>query len=192
LRLSIALLLVLAAAGLSGQVFVVGMGGAAALSGASVVRAAPASASNYDPKVGTALNFAAGYHFNDWVSAQAGYVWNRNLLITRQLTAGIFFEQQQQRAQHAIAFDAMLYFRARSSRLRPYLSAGPGVVRVLDQHKAGLRVAVGIDVKLRTGWFARYSFSEMASGNPFAEQLNPPASGRLMNFQNLFGIGKVF
>ena len=166
------------------------MGGAAALSGASVVTAA--AAANYDPKVGAALNLAVGYHFNEWVSAQAGYIWNRNRIITTQLAAPVFSQTEAERAQHAISFDGMVYFRPRADRLRPYLSAGPAVVSVLDQRKLGLRVAVGIDIQLRAGWAFRYSFSEVMTANPFAETLRPAAKGRLMNFQNLFGVVKVF
>lgn len=174
------------------QVFVAGLAGTAALSGASVIRAAPPTAANYDPKVGLAANIAVGYHFNDWVSAQAGYIWNRNLLITSQLAGTVFSQSETTHTQTAAAFDAMLYFRPRPSRLRPYLSAGLGVVNVLDEYTAGLRVAVGIDVSLGKGWGLRYSFSEMVSANPFATALRPPAAGKLMNFQNLFGVMKTF
>lgn len=174
------------------QVFVAGLAGTAALSGGSVIRAAPSAAANYDPTAGLAANIAVGYHFNDWVSAQAGYIWNRNLLTTSQLAGPVFSKSENIRTQHAVAFDAMLYFRPRASHFRPYLSAGPGVVSVLNERKAGLRVAVGIELLLRKGWGVRYSFSEMMSANPFAAALNPPAGGKLMNFQNLFGVVKTF
>jgi hypothetical protein len=174
------------------QVFVSALGGSAALSGASVIRATPPAAANYDPKVGPAVQIAVGYHFNDWVSAQTGYSWNRNLVTTRQLAGTVFSQSEQLRAEHAVAFEAMLYFRPRASRLRPYLSAGPSVVSLLKQRTAGLRVAVGIDIALRGGWGVRYNFSEMVSANPFAQALNPPAGGKLMNFQNLFGVVKRF
>ena len=138
------------------------------------------------------MNIAVGYHFNDWVSAQAGYIWNRNLLTISQLAGTAFSQSENTRTQTAVAFDALLYFRPRASRYRPYLSSGLAVVSVLNEFKAGLHVAVGIDLPLRKGWGVRYSFSEMMSANPFAAALNPPAGGRLMNFQNLFGVVKTF
>ena len=174
----------------SAQAFVAGLGGASALSGASAVDAS--AAANYNPKVGPAANFAMGYHFNDWVSAQAGYIGSSNHIISSQLSAGAFSKTENTRAQHAVSFDAMLYFRARTDRVRPYLSAGPALVGLLDQRTLGLRVAVGVDVRLRPGWGFRYSFSEMMTANPLAAALRPPAGGRLMNFQNLFGIVKTF
>lgn len=172
--------------------FVTGLGGTSALSGASVVRAVPPAAANYDPAVGLAANIAVGYHFNDWLSTQAGYIWNRNLLTSNQLAGGSFSQSKTTRTQTAVAVDAMLYFRQRASRFRPYLSAGPAIVSVLNEHRAGLRVAVGIDISLRNGWGIRYSFSEMISANPLAAALSPPAGGKLMNFQNLFGVIKTF
>lgn len=138
------------------------------------------------------VNIAVGYHFNDWVSAQAGYSWNRNLLIVSQLAGTVFSQSENARGQNAVAVEAMLYFCPRANRLRPYLSAGPAVVSFPNERSAGLRVAVGIDVSLRRGWGVRYSFSEMMSSNPFAKDLNPPAAAKLMNFQNLFGVVKTF
>ncbi len=157
-----------------------------------MIRANPPAAANYDPKVGPAAQLAVGYHFNDWISAQTGYSWNRNLLTIRQLTGTAFSQSEAVRVEHAVALEAMLYFRPRASRLRPYLSAGPAVVSLLNQRTAGLRVAVGIDISLRGGWGVRYNFSEMASANPFAQALSPPSGGKLMNFQNLFGVVKRF
>ena len=138
------------------------------------------------------MNIAVGYHFNDWVSAQADYSWNRNLLIVSQLAGTSFSQSENTRGQNAVAVEAMLYFRPRASRLRPYLSAGPAVVSLLNERTSGLRVAVGMDVSLHRGWGLRYSFSEMMSSNPFAKALDPPAAGKLMNFQNLFGVVKTF
>jgi opacity protein-like surface antigen len=178
-------------------VFVAGVGGSAALSSASVVQGTLPAAANYDPKVGPAVNVGVGYHFNDWVSAQAGYIWNRNRVIASELAGSAFSRVETTPNQHAVAFDALLYFRSRESRLRPYLSAGPALVNVElggsdSERRLGWRVAVGIDIALHDGWGFRYTFSEMISGNPFAKTLNPPAAGRLMNFQNLFGVIKTF
>lgn len=166
------------------------MAGTAALSSASAVRAN--AAANYDTKVGPAINVALGYHFSDWVSAQAGYAWNRNRFIVSQLAGSTFSQSENTAGQSALTAEAMLYFRPRASRLRPYLSAGPAFLSLPNEQTAGLRVAVGIDVRWRRGWGVRYSFGEVMSSNPFAKTLNPPAAGKLMNFQSLFGVTKTF
>lgn len=176
----------------SAQAFVAGLGGAAALSNGAAASAQPVGASNYDSKVGPAFSFEGGYHFNDWISVQAGYIWNRNRVIATEVAGATYLQEQATRGQSAISGDLMLYFRARSSRVRPYLSAGPAWVHLLSQDKLGLRVAVGVDLMARSGWGFRYSFSEVASTNPLAAALRPPAGGKLMNFQNLFGVVKVF
>ncbi len=171
-----------------------GLGGAAALSNSAAASAQPVvSASNYDAKLGPAWNAGVGYHIDDWFSVQAGYIWNRNRIIASQVIGAAFLQKEDVRTQHAIAADVMLYFRPRTSRIRPYLSAGPAWVRMLSQNKPGLRVAVGVDLmSRRTGWGFRYSFSEMTSANPFGKALQPPGQRRLMNFQNIFGVIKTF
>ena len=170
--------------------FVTGLGGVAILSGASAIRAG--AASNYDAKIGPAANIAIGYHFNDWFSAQAGYIWNQNRLVTNQLSGSALAQSESIRIQHAASFDALVYFRARPSRVRPYLSAGPAIVSILNRPKPGLRIAVGMDVRVRPGWGFRYSFSEMTTTNSFSAALQPPASAKLMNFQHLFGVIRIF
>ena len=174
------------------QLFVSGLAGTTALSGGSVVRAVPPAAATYDPKLGSAANIAVGYHFNDWVSAQAGCIWNRNRVIVSQLAGTAFSQSENTRGQNAVAVEAMLYFRPRQSHLRPYLSVGPAMVIFPNENLAALRVAAGIDIGLGRGWAVRYNFSETISSNPFARDLNPAASGKLMNFQNLFGVVKTF
>ena len=127
------------------QVFVTGLGGVSALSGAAAAQANPPAASSYDPKIGAAFNVAAGYHINDWFSVQSGYIWNRNQVITSELAAGgILVQHSAVRGQSALGADLQLYFRPRTSWLRPYLSAGPAWVHILSQNKPGLRVAVGL------------------------------------------------
>jgi hypothetical protein len=174
------------------EMFVTGLAGTAALSGKSIIQAAPLSAANYEPAVGPAANVAAGWHFNDWFSAQGSYIWNRNRVTFNSLAGNSLTSTRNTHAQHAVSLDAMMYFRPSASRLRPYLSAGPGFMIALDEHKPALRVAVGIDIAVHDGWKFRYSFSEMMSGNPFAERLVRPATGSLMIFQNLFGFVKTF
>ena len=175
------------------QFHVAGLGGFAALSGAAAAQANPPATSSYNPKVGSAFQLAAGYHFNDWFSVQCGYVGNRNSVVASELAGGVLVQQNAERTMHAVGAEAQLYFRSRSSWVRPYLSAGPAWVRIAGQNRLGLRVAVGADLMhRRTGWGFRYTFSEMQSGNPLGEALRPAATSRLMNFQNLFGIVKQF
>jgi hypothetical protein len=174
------------------QVFVTGLGGAAALSNAASASANPISSANYNAFVGPAFNVAAGYHLNDWFSVQAFYIWNRNRVVTTQVASASFQQLESTRRQDAVGTDALLYFRPRRSRIRPYLSGGPAWVRVLSQNKMGFRTAVGVDVAMSHGWQLRYTFSEMMTANPIAQSLNPPTKGLLMNYQNLVGFVKTF
>lgn len=174
-----------------------------------------AQVSLYKPENGPALNVLFGLHVHEYVTVQANYVWNRNdlaLTSVRATASGAsFYEQPRTSSQHAIVGDLLVYFRERRSAVRPYLSAGLGVVRLETEaggdsrvsHAAPpgasspsipalLRVAVGIDVAVAGGWIARYSFSETLSGNPISAQLSPPAQRNLANFQNLFGIVRAF
>ncbi len=135
----------------------------------------------YTPENGPALNVLFGVHVHDYLTVQANYVGNRNdvaLTSVRATESGsAFYEQPRATSQHAVVADLLVYFRERRSRVRPY---------------ALLRVAVGIDVALRQGWSARYSFSESVSGNPISAQLSPAAPRNLANFQNLFGVVRTF
>ena len=176
----------------SGQWFVSGLAGVADLTAAAAVRANPPAASSYDPKLGSAWNVSAGYHFNDWLSGQVGYTWNRNRIVSTAVAGASFEQQEVMQSQVAVGADFMLYFRPRSRRLRPYVAVGPALVRVASAGKPGFRAAVGLDLMSRSGWGFRYTFGETMTANPFAEALHPPASKRLMNFQNLFGFVKHF
>ena len=106
----------------------------------------------------------------------------------------------------------LVFFRDRRSLVRPYLSAGTGVVHVQSSQRKldfisgspispprdfsastpGIRIAVGIDVKLRYGFSFRYSFSETISSNPISDQLSPAGQRTLKNFHNLWGFVKNF
>ena len=176
------------------QFYLTGLGGFAALSGGAAAQASPPATSSYDPKVGAAFNLAVGRHFNDWISSQAGYVWNRNQINSSELFGGgPLVQRTSQVAQHAVGADAQLYFRPRESWVRPYLAAGPYWVRIGSENKLGFRVAVGVDlVHRKSGWGVRYTFSEMMSANALGQTLHPKVTSRLMNFQNLFGIVKQF
>ena len=169
----------------------------------------------YKPENGPAVNVLFGVHVHDYLTVQANYVWNRNDVALTSVRAAesssAFYEQPRATSQHAAVADLLAYFRERRSRARPYLSAGLGLVRLqttatgegrinkaapppsrVETTRALLRVAVGIDVALRHGWSARYSFSESVSGNPISAQLSPPGRRNLANFQNLFGVTRAF
>lgn len=167
------------------------------MSNAAAAVPSPPSASNYDAKLGVAVNGAIGYHWNDWLSVQARYIWNRNQIVATEVSGGAFRQTSNRASQNAVSGEVLIYFRPRPSRIRPYLSAGPAWVRFkseseLQQNHLGWPVAVGVDVRLRGGWGMRYSFCETMSANPFGARLNPPAHRTLMNFQNLVGFVKVF
>jgi Outer membrane protein beta-barrel domain len=181
----------------------------------SEIASGGADVSLYKPENGPALNVFAGSHFHDYLTAQANYVWNRNdvtLTSVRATESGpSFYEAPRASSQHAFVGDLLLYFRERRSAIRPYLSAGVGVVRFQTTARgdsrvrnatvppansvathALLRVTVGLDVSLGGQWSARYSFSESVSGNPISVQLSPPGQRNLANFQNLFGVVRAF
>jgi len=191
--------------------------GIATLSGdaRSEITSGRADVSLYEPENGPALNVFAGSHFHEYLTVQANYVWNRNdvTLTTLHTTESgfSFYEAPRASSQHAFVGDLLLYFRERRSSIRPYLSAGVGVVRFETTARRGdnvrnatsppstsvathalVRVAVGLDISLSRNWGARYSFSESLSGNPISAQLSPPGQRSLANFQNLFGVVRSF
>lgn len=170
-----------------------------------------AEASLYKPENGPALNLFVGVHLGRYFTVQSNYVWNRNdLTLFSSVTSpegGRFYEQPRTSTQHAVVGDALLYFRALGSGVRPYLSTGAGLVRFRSEStgngvagglpspdgeiastRLALRVAVGIDLAMGDRWSVRYSFSETISGNPISARLTPPGERNLANFQNLFGI----
>ena len=174
-----------------------------------------AEASLYKPENGRALNLFAGVHLSRYFTVQSNYVWNRNDLTLFSSIASAdssrFYEQIRSSTQHAIVGDALLYFRAHGSGVRPYLSAGAGLVRFrsgsgrsvvesglpgpegeIASTRLALRVAVGIDLAMGDQWSFRYSFSETISGNPISTRLTPPGERNLANFQNLFGVIRRF
>jgi hypothetical protein len=193
--------------------FVTGLGGFAILSPAGTTDfRESAVTSGYRPEMGPAYNVGAGRHFGDWFSVQANYIWNRNTVFLTGTADSSFVEQRNRISHQQFVLDGMVYFRPRTSRIRPYLSVGTGGVRAQRtleevtalrlpiaqpvsnalEWYAGIRVAVGIDLMWRDGWGFRYSFSETVSPNLAGRSLVPPASAGLMNFQNLFGFVKYF
>jgi hypothetical protein len=174
-----------------------------------------AEVSLYKPENGPAINLFVGVHLGRYFTVQSNYVWNRNDLTLFSSVAsaegGRFYEQPRTSSQHAGVVDAMLYFRAIESGIRPYLSTGAGLVRFTSEStgngvagglpspdrevastRLALRVAVGIDLAMGERWSVRYSFSETISGNPISGRLTPPGERNLANFQNLFGIVRRF
>lgn len=197
--------------------FVGGVGGISALSAdaRSQIASETVAVSLYGPENGPALNLFVGRHLGEYVTLQANHVWNHNdlVLVSAQIAdeRASFYEQARTSAQHAVVGDVLVYFRERRSRLRPYLSAGIGMVRfksrgegpvvarrsalppeAFAETQATLRVAVGMDLVIADGWRVRYSFSESLSGNPISARLSPPAPRNLANFQNLVGLLREF
>ena len=181
----------------------------------SEITSGVADVSLYKPENGPALNVFVGSHFHEYLTVQGNYVWNRNdvtLTSVRTTDSGpSFYDAPRASSQHAFIGDLLVYFRERRSAIRPYLSAGVGVVRLQTTARGGdsfrnatlppavavathaiLRVAVGLDVSLGGHWGARYSFSEGLSSNPISAQLSPPGQRSLANFQNLFGVVRSF
>ena len=181
----------------------------------SVISTDEVAASLYEPENGVATNLLVGAHVFDYVTIQGNYIWNRNALTLVSIrttgTTTSVFEQRRTSTQQMVVGDILVYFRRRGDRVRPYLSAGAGVVRFesqLDQTlaargtvppgptltdvRATLRIAVGLDLRTGGGWTLRYSFSESLSGNPVSEELAPSGQRNLANFQNLVGVVRSF
>ncbi len=202
----------------AGKNYAGALGGFAILSGGgrSIVAPSGTSLSLYKPQTGPALNVFAGRHLSDYLSVQGNFIWNANDVT---LTSAVFspsgqltYQQERSTSQQSFVGDLLLYFRSRTSWVRPYLSAGGGFFHfsstlrgittligaatpppeTFTAFEPALRVAVGADLKVRAGWSFRYSFSEVISPNPIGEQLTPPGNGNLKNFQNLFGFVKSF
>jgi len=194
------------------------LGGVATLSGDARSLLGPNSSafSSYDPANGGAVEVMVGRHFSDYFTLQADYIWNGNGLT---LTSAFFnsgtqqgFQETRNSSQQSLIGDALVYFRHRDSRLRPYLSVGTGLVHFASsqdrieqvmgtpglpaQHftanMIALHVPVGIDLRLDKSWAFRYTFSETLSKNPISDRLSPPGQHNLKNFQNLFGFVRRF
>ena len=172
--------------------------------------------SSYKPENGPTLNPYFGLHINNYLSVQAEYFWNRNDLRLNSLRfnggATLFYDQPRTSTQHSLLGELLLYFRNRSSRVRPYLAVGTGVVALSSKTEgttvanpgaiaplarfsstaSALHVAVGIDVLIRGGWAFRYSFGETITANAISRELTPPGNRNLSDFRNLFGFAKYF
>lgn len=190
------------------------LGGIATLSadGKSIVQPPTLSSSSYKPENGPTVDAFAGIYWNDYLGSQIDYLWNENsvALTSLQVQPAAFYLQDFAIRQNSALGSVLLYFRKRSSWVRPYLSAGTGIVWLnatpngpatangiqppSDFHSTAvaLHVAVGIDLRLHHGWAFRYSFAETTRSNAISRQLSPPGSRMLANFRNLFGFVKNF
>ena len=191
--------------------YVGAIGGVATLSadGASQTTSTGLSLSSYAPQNGGALNVFAGAAVDDFVSLQMNYILNSNDLTLNSVSSNsaAFYQEDRSSTQQAGILDALIYFRARKSRIRPYLGAGGGFVHLIskEQRIASLsgtpqlppsrftstdpvyRAHVGIDFRLTGRLDLRYSFSDTIGRNPISKYLSPPGSRVMENFQNLFG-----
>ncbi|MDA0207265.1 MAG: outer membrane beta-barrel protein [Acidobacteria bacterium] len=171
--------------------------------------------SSYKPENGlTAVGFA-GRHLSDWFSVMGSYGWNRNSMLLAVGDAGPVSNatsREYASSMRTAMGEALFYFRPRRSRIRPYLSAGAGLVNIhatsrgaassfgrppslpdsIDHTGAAVRVAVGIDLFVSKNMALRYSFSETIQGNPFSTALTPTAPRDLANFQNWLGMAFHF
>ncbi len=202
----------------AGDYYAGGIAAIATLSadGRSIVSSTESQVSLYKPENGPAVNIFLGRYLGNYLSVQGNYIWNSNDLtfvsggVWPQRTS--FYKETRSSSQASIIGDVLVFFRDRRSLVRPYLSAGTGVVHVQSSQRKldfiygspilpprdfsastpGIRIAVGIDVKLRYGFSFRYSFSETISSNLISDQLSPPGQRSLKNFQNLWGFVKNF
>lgn len=167
------------------------------------------SLSAYSAGNGGAVNVFVGAHLHNYFSLQANYIWNQNSLVLNSTSSGTpaFYQQARSSSQHAGVVDFLLYFRRKSSRIRPYLGTGFGIIHLTSTEERLIssggnallppltfsatrpvfRSHVGMDLRLSGRVDFRYSFSEMLGANDISKHLSPPAPRRLANFQNLFG-----
>ena len=193
---------------LGAQNFAGAAGGISTLSADGATTGSPPAAfSLYKPDNGAAAAIFAGRHFSDWLSAQAGYGWNRNSVVMSAGSAAAAYDFPARAGMHTVVAELMVYFRRRNERLRPYLSVGTGFTHLraassgapsiagaialpppeFSATGACLRVAVGMDVLVRGGFALRYTFAETIQKNAISARLTPPGSRNLANFQNLWG-----
>ena len=124
--------------------FVGVISGSSQLSGdpSSMVSPAGFATSVYKPETGPAVNAFVGIHLREYVTVQANYTWNRNdvaFFASRGMpTESRFYEQPHSTTHHTFIADVLVYFRERSSRVRPYLSGGLGLLRLSSERRPGL------------------------------------------------------
>jgi hypothetical protein len=170
--------------------------------------------SSYSPANGGALDLFVGVHLFDYFSVQGNFIWNENDLVLNSSSLGpnTFYQQARSSSQRAGVVDFLVYFRRRTSWIRPYLGTGAGIIhlqsnvtRLIDSGGIPLlppasfsstrpvfRSHVGMDIRVFRQLNFRYSFSEFIGKNDISKHLSPPALRRLANFQNLFGFALNF
>jgi len=211
------LLIVVTAMGF-GQWYAGGTAGFSTISadGQTVINGGSTAISLYKPENGPAVQLFVGRHWREYLSTQGSYSWNRNpLQFTGTRIEGgqeVTFEQKRSSRQNVVTAEVLIYFRPRSSRFRPYVLGGLGMVNassragevvvskgrvVLPPERFSVtrlqqRTAVGLDFRLKDGWRFRYTFWENISANPFSRELVPRGRRNLLNFQNMFGFLKEF
>src|SRR5215831_9816025 len=131
---------------LRAQLYAGVLGGVSTLSGDSRSLLSPGSIafSSYSPSNGGVVEVLVGKHFSDYFTAQASYIWNENEL---GLTAASSdngvqrgYQEARSSSQHTVIGNVLVYFRARDSRLRPYLSVGTGVVHFASTRESHQQV----------------------------------------------------
>ncbi len=200
------------------QWFAGGTAGIATLTGdgRTIIDSTRTQIALYKPSNGPAFQVFAGRHLYDYLSIQAAYGWNRNpLTFTGTSLTGTqedTFEQDRRSTQNSFGFDGMIYGRPRSSKWRPYVAGGAGLIHLNSRAQTLLiskgrpilppdtfsatkpywRTAVGIDFKLHPKWHFRFTFWETVTANPLSAQLRPPGKALFLNFLNNFGFVREF
>jgi hypothetical protein len=107
-----------------------------------------AATSSYKPENGPTVGAFGGLHWTNYFSVQVDYLWNQNLLTLNSLAASTtgantkLYEQTFRSRQQSAFGSALLYFRSRSSWVRPFLSVGTGVVHLTaEPRSAGTVIA---------------------------------------------------
>ncbi len=179
-------------------------------------QAADLRVAGYKPQNGIAAAAAGGAHLTRFVSVQGSYFYNRNRLqffqFEQQGGALASSEVRTHAQSHTGLGELLLYVRPRDNWLRPYLSAGAGVMRLtapvggavgnggqsiagpaaISSSAAVFRVGVGIDVVARNGWGFRFLFGQTLRSNAISESLRISPSRRYATFHNVFGVVKQF
>jgi hypothetical protein len=134
LRLIVIALICLRPAFAGGAPYVGAMGGIATLStdGGAQPVVQGLNLSSYEPSNGAALDLFAGVDLHQYFSVQGDFIWNRNglRLNSSSSSTGAFYQESRNSSQQAGIVSFLLYFRRRSSRIRPYLAVGTGIAHL--------------------------------------------------------------
>src|SRR5919198_4882471 len=143
-RLIVIALICLRSAFAGGVPYAGAMGGIATLSAdaGSQPAAQGLNLSSYAPSNGGALDLFAGMDVHEYFSVQADFIWKRNGLRLNSSSSSIaaFYQEDRASSQHAGIVSFLLYFRRRSSRVRPYLAVGTGIAHLSSSSERVLAV----------------------------------------------------